>query len=404
MTIACLRIHWTRCTSANANCASATGQSTVWYANWPDHTYAPVAVVVNEVPLKQINTGQVSEAPRVALNIIASGSGNWGWDATNQIIYADMGSVTPDSADIVIPNADGGQGHVYFYTPVKYIQLIGLTIRGSGAGGFWTYGGVNNITVEYCNFKFNGKCGFAFMGGADNHVFYSHVYQNMITNWPRGNNDWALDGGGWAGSACWEGEVRPVAIGVISHENGGEGIINYGYDIIGGVETGNGLFANNISFDNWSVNLYVDNNPNNVIHDNIFFRHPPNPAEFFYSGNSTWDYYIEKFRSCASLSDEGGSDLTGGGAGHIANTLFYNNLMFGCRYGFGEGGEDVTGHGIKNTLIANNTIVGDSHVYTQEAEVGASSPAKGNGIVLPNFGTDFPGADRGASWSIGAFQ
>ena len=355
---------WTRCTSANANCAGATGQSTVWYASWPD-SYAPVAVVVNEVPLKQINTGQVTEAPVVAVNTLASGSGGWGWDATNKIIYADMGSVTPASADIVIPNARGDQTHVYFYAPVSYINLIGLTIRGSGAGGFWTDGGVNNITVEFCNFKFNGKCGFSFGGGADNHVFYSHVYQNMITNWPRGNNDWALDGGGWAGGAGWSGEIRAVAIGVISHENGGEGIINYGYDQRGGVETGNGLFVNNISFDNWSVNLYVDNNPNNVIHDNTSSATRPTPQSSSF-GQLHVELLFGEVPDLRVAFGRGRQRPDRRRRRPCRKHALYNNLMFGCRYGFADGSEDVTRHGIKNTLIANNTIVGDSYVYTQE--------------------------------------
>ncbi|HSN19909.1 MAG TPA: hypothetical protein VLS49_04485, partial [Usitatibacter sp.] len=133
----------------------------VWQAQ---ATFTPIAVVVNEVALRQVTQGQGgSTAPQAGLAGVTSGSGKW-YVSSGNVITADFGTVLgngdPNQADIVVPNDDGAQQHVYWYG-VNYVTFKGLTIRGSGSNGLWGYG--SHVTVDSCDIKFNGKAAVSFM-------------------------------------------------------------------------------------------------------------------------------------------------------------------------------------------------------------------------------------------------
>ena len=66
------------------------------------------------------------------------------------------------------------------------------------------------------------------------------------------------------------------------------------------------------------------------------------------------------------------------GIARNANSRVYNNLIYGCRVGILDYAENVTEHGLKNAIIANNTIITDTHNYT------ISNPF---GILLRDNGT-----------------
>ncbi len=308
-------------------------------------TFTPIAVVVNDLPLKQTYDNSA----------VTAGSGKWFYDASAKTITADTGT-DPNSADIVVPNNNGSQYHVYFYDG-DYYTFKGLTIRGSGAAGIWGYG--NHITVERCNIKFNGKAAVSFMAGyTDNAVLYSHIYHNVMLNWPRGNNGFAQAGGGWSGGIGWESNLRPLARGNIVHMNGGEGIISYGTRA--GTSSGSALFEQNVVYDNWSVNMYFDNQPNDIARNNIIFNHPVDTSTWLQTGN-TWPWNeLYKYTTCMMLADEQNSSDATNNYANLANTRIYNNLLIGCRVAirdYAEGASAIQYHGLKNTLIANNTII-----------------------------------------------
>ncbi len=322
---------------------------------------APVGVVINDVPLKQVTQGQRgSSAPQVGIAGVTSGSGMWGWNSSTNQIYADFGSVAPATADVVVPNSDGGQYHVYFWNS-SFLVFNGLTVRGSGSNGIWGYG--HDITVINCNIKFNAKAAVSFQYNAgynyNNSVITTHAYQNVLLNWPRGNNGFAENGGGWAGNLVWSYNYNGLARGNIVHDNGGEGILSYGS--LSGVQSGSTVFEQNVAFDNWSVNLYFDNQPNDVARQNFLYNHPTNTANFLYynASESPWNT-LAKYSVCAMLADEQGSSNGGNGYANLANTQVYNNIFANCRIGirdYAEGSTAIANHGLKNTLITNNTIV-----------------------------------------------
>jgi hypothetical protein len=317
----------------------------VWQAT---ASFTPVAVVVNQVPLSQVGSASA----------VTPGSNTW--YLSGNTITADFGTSTPSQSDIVVPSNNGSQQVVYFYDN-NYLVFNGLTVRGSGAAGIWGYG--SHITVQNCLLEFNAKAGLNFMSNSqnantDNHALYNFIYQNVLLNWPRGNNQFAQDGGGWSGGLAFTSSLNGVARGNVVFDNGGEGIISYGSSS-GGAATGTTLFEQNVAFDNWSVNMYFDNQPNDIARQNILFDHPIQESQLFYPSTSgNWSSGPpQKYTVCLMLADEYNSS---GGSANLANTQVYDNLMAGCRVGineYAEGTPTQSLHSLKNTLIANNTII-----------------------------------------------
>jgi hypothetical protein len=318
----------------------------------------PIAVVVNDLALKQVTQGQNgSTAPQVGLSGVSSGSGKW--HNGTEFITADMGNVDPNTADIVVPKFSQDQTHMYFYNKA-YITFKGLTMRGSGSNGIWGYG--SHISIESCNIKFNGKAAVSFFAGdapnyegTDNAVLTSNIYQNVLINWPRGNNYNAEAGGSWPGTLAWSFNARGIARGNIVHLNGGEGIASYGSfkGNINGI-----LIEQNVVSDNWSVNVYIDNHPNAVIRNNLIYNHPidynPSTTNFLYVGEPYPYNQLGKYSVGVGIGDE-----SYGNGANLANTKVYNNIIVGARTSILDYAEgvDAKTHGLKNTLIANNTII-----------------------------------------------
>ncbi len=318
----------------------------VWQAT---ASFTPVAVVINNVPLRQVTSA----------SSVSSGSGNW--FLSGNTITADFGNATPASADLVVPSNNGSQTAIGWYN-LNDLVFNGLTARGAGAGGIQGYG--SNVTVSNCVSEFNAKAGIAFMemqGNANsgNQALYNLVYQNVLLNWPRGNNGYANAGGGWSGGLVFSYTLNGVARGNVVYDNGGEGIISFGQ--YGGTPaTGGTLFEQNVAFDNWSMDMYISGQPNGVARQNILFNHPMDPATLMYPPSSSqWSTGSPyKFTVCFSLSDE--YEAATNGVPVPINTQVYDNLMAGCRVGimeYAEGSPTIALHTLKNALIANNTII-----------------------------------------------
>ncbi|MDE1953972.1 MAG: hypothetical protein KGJ65_12580 [Betaproteobacteria bacterium] len=327
----------------------------------------PDAVVVNSVPLRPALSAAyqaTSSPPPTDASLVAPGSGLWAY--TSGVLTVDFGGATPQSATVVLPTQTN-PNPIYWWNKNDLV-FNGLTAQGSGAGGIWGYG--SNIIVSNCNAQFNDKAGINFMaiGGdgannANNQALYNRVYQNAMLNWPRGNNGFASSGGGWSGGLVFTNSLNGLARGNVVYDNGGEGIISYGS--APGVQTGGTVFEQNVSMDNWSANMYFDNQPNDVARRNILYFsgykqsdwiHPYDPN--IYPWNTMY-----KFNAGLSIGDECGSSGANPCTANLANTQLYNNLIVGFRVGlaeYWEGNAMLTSssqHGLKNTLIANNTIV-----------------------------------------------
>jgi hypothetical protein len=285
---------------------------------------------------------------------VTSGSGMCYFSGNTITADFPVGYNPNTATDLTVPGSSGSQYHVYWYGS-SYVTFAGLTIRGSAGSGVWGYG--NNIIMKHCNMEFNYKhaINFTQLNSTDAgcQALYCRGGNNVLQNWPRGNNGNAQAGGGWAGGIAFTTMINGYATGCISHDNGGEGIISYGTG-------GNVIFEKNISMDNWSCNMYFDNQVGDISRENILMNHPLNTAALFYPVASTsWssgDPY--KYSTGIMLADEYGSGINGAAA--LSGSKVYNNLIIGCRLGirdYSEGTPTISQHGLKNTLIANNTVI-----------------------------------------------
>jgi hypothetical protein len=325
----------------------------------------PDAIVVNDVPLKPALAASYTAAaspPPTDPSRVTPGSGLWAY--VGGTLTVDFGTSTPATAALVIPAA-GNASPVYWYGK-DYLVFNGLTARGSGAAGIWGYG--SNVMVSQCNSEFNDKAGINFMAmqgnaNANNQALYNRVYQNAMLNWPRGNNGYAEAGGGWSGGLAFSFSLNGVARGNLVYANGGEGIISYGS--APATQTGGTLFEQNVSMDNWSVGMYFDNQPNDIARQNIVYFSGYDTASWIHPYDPNvypWNT-LYKFNAGISIGDECNSSGANPCTANLANTQLYDNLIVGYRMGiaeYWEGNAMLTSgspHGLKNTLIANNTIV-----------------------------------------------
>lgn len=358
------------------------GKDGTWSA--PIH-FRPIAVVADGHALRPSLDG---------VRGVRAGSGTWAADGARLVadFGSSLGQADPNGADIVVPGSDGAQNVVYFYDRHDLV-FNGLTVRGSGASGIWGYG--SNITVSHCNLEFNGKAGINFMameGNANsgNRALDNRVYMNVLLNWPRGNNGFAASGGGWSGGLVFAGSLDGVARGNLVYDNGGEGVISFGSGA--GRRTGGTLFEHNVVFDNWSVNMYFDNQPGDTARANLLFDHPADTSQWLKppSAGYPWNE-LYKFSVCLMLADE---VYSSDGPANLAHTSVYDNLIAGCRIGIRDYAEGrlSTPHGLKHTLIANNTIVLPAHplpfgasTYTAGIQLLGNGSADVDSLVANNL-------------------
>ncbi len=315
----------------------------------------PMAIVVNNQALRP--------APNNSASAVTPGSGLWAY--VNGVLTVDFGSSNPSAADLVIAS-QSNPSPIYWYAESNLV-FNGLTARGSGAGGIWGYG--SNITVSNCVSEYNIKGGINFFGGSGiantgNQALYNLVYMNAMHNWPRGNNGFAAASGGWSGGLVFTSAYQGLARGNVVANNGGEGIISYGS--APGLQTGSVVFEQNLSMDNFSVNMYFDNQPNDIARNNVLYSTGYDTSTWFqpYSNSYPWNT-MYKFNGGLSIGDECGSSGANPCSANLAGTQVYNNLIVGARVGIMEywEGNAMTQnptnlqHGLKNTLIANNTII-----------------------------------------------
>ncbi|HEV8267517.1 MAG TPA: hypothetical protein VGR00_04760, partial [Thermoanaerobaculia bacterium] len=129
-----------------------------------------------------------------------------------------------------------------------------------------------------------------------------------------------------------------------------------------GSAIGGALFEENVVYDNWSVNVYIDNQANAVIRNNLIFDHPADLNDLLYTGDTYWTEDVGRKLVPVGVmlgDEEWQSDATN----HYANldgTKVYDNVIANCRVAvrdYAEGPNAIAWHGLKNTTIANNTIL-----------------------------------------------
>lgn len=379
---------WTRYTGAS--------QTHVWVSSTAGTKIAAktplLGIYVNsgkgEYALREVIHGQVNKyvsdplPPNENQSNIADGSSKWYYDASGDKVYADfggtLGDADPNGADVSLlyDSENSGSGHqllVYLGQGHDYFSFIGLTIRAGSWSGVYTES--NGHTFDHCDFKFNGGAAILFNSsssalGDGNVVRLSRIWMNILNNWPRFNNGNTT--GGWPAAIDWSSQSNGLSEGNVSYMNGGEGMTVGNSDIAGQVSMNN-VVRHNIVFDNFSVNLYVNNTPNVLLEQNYVFQHPRDDTQTFdhlleVSPGYSTDYGRRITPPNVVLGDEPGSAYDQ--QAHLANITVINNIIAGGKYQFLDYDDGTAGpdhHGLKNCVIANNTwVLGSAPVPGQQ--------------------------------------
>jgi hypothetical protein len=300
--------------------------------------FAPTAVVVDDIPYfpewdsaADINQG-----------------GKWHYNSETATLYLWVkDNYNPAARDVIVV-ADSAYDNGVTIQNAHHVMLYGLTVRGAAGHGLSILG--NHTRIEKCNLKFNGKAGLSIFQYGNTlsekaEVIKNHIYHNCLRNWPRGRYKW----GGWPMGAVSHSTPGIRFAGNISYKNGGEGLGAYS-------GLGGSIFEDNLVFDNWSVNIYVDNQPNALVRRNFIFCRDPDPGDLY----NNQDADPSDNRNLKRLRAEGiytADEVYGEtSSANFRDAVIVNNIIIYCRRGIGHYGQ-AEGSGLKNTLIANNTII-----------------------------------------------
>jgi hypothetical protein len=317
------------------------------------HTgYAVTAVVVDDTALfPEFSQGALAE-------------NRYYYDAAAGDLYLwAPGGGSPATRDVGVIRDDAYQDG-FLVNQASHVTLYGLTVRFAGGHGVSVLG--DDVRIEKCRLRFNGKAGVNLFGygsiaTSEAQIVKNDIYSNVMRNWPRGRYKW----GGWAAGAVSNGTANVLYQGNISHRNHGEGMLVYG-------GPGGDVFRDNVVFDNWSVNLYVDNHPNVVVERNFLYSSGPDTRDLYNNG----DPDPSDQKNLRRLRPEGimTADENYGNGAHLSNVRITNNVILNCRRGLTHYA-NVAGSGLKYVSVLNNTIVAPAALIAGEGLVA--------GIVIP---------------------
>jgi parallel beta-helix repeat protein len=226
-----------------------------------------------------------------------------------------------NNAIISTPNLDSSA----IYIAGDYIDVYGLQVKSSGGIGVDVKGSfvnLGNLTVQ------NTRSHGINLRGENIRVRNSKLFNNVLEN--KG------DQGKW-GSALKVslGSNHIVLQNNEVYENWGEGIAL--------TRAANVQVLNNKLYDNFSVNLYVDNSYTVKLAGN------------FVTCKANSGFERDGHRSLGiSLGEESYSDW-GSKLNHIE---IVNNIVAFCQRGVSYYSSEVSDAGLRNSLIANNTLIG----------------------------------------------
>jgi len=316
-------------------------------------TAKPTAVVVNEQPIFP------------AFSVANIKENEWYYNSAQTTIYLfPKAGIVPTKDNVGVVSDDKYSDGIFFNN-ANYVTLYGITVRYAGGRGISILGNYNEI--RRCNVKFNGHTGiniypYGAVRSTDTIVAENNIYHNFLRNWPRGRYKW----GGWGGGAVSNGCPKTQYIGNVSHKNGGEGLLAY-------LGNGGNVWRNNIVYDNWSVNIYTDNQPDGVIDGNVVFSSDPDTHDLYHNGdtNPGDNINLKRLRPDGIMTADEKYGLNP--SAHLNNVRITNNIIVGCRRGTTHYAS-APGSGLKNVYIANNIIVVPNAVSIGEAFIGFRVP------------------------------
>jgi hypothetical protein len=296
-------------------------------------------VVVNQRPLVQAATRQ------------AMSEGTFYVDgATGEVFVWAFGGVNPGNTETVVLNA---KDDPEFYMPgikvwpkTSYVVLDGFTQRGAHTAieaGFWESDFIgSHVTIRNCTLEYTWQHAVRLSWFGDALIENCTIRQSALVNWPRGSSPWPHAIIGWFADNVI---VRNSRI----HDNHGEGV---------GPFTGcsNWQIRNNVVHDNYSVNIYVDTSEDTAVVDgNLVYNDPAKYTDGKQSSDPG-----ERLRNNADgirVGNEGADITRDDPTPAVTNVTITNNIVIGTGGGIMSFRYFDGSYFLKDSLIANNTVV-----------------------------------------------
>jgi len=242
----------------------------------------------------------------------------------------------------------------------SYTIFKNFEVRNSNGRGIQVSGSYNFVTGN--NIHHIWDCGIC-IKGSNITVENNRVWRSVESNYNR-------DNGTWSGAIAWGASrypnVAPNAVirRNLVYQNSGEGILC--------MYTDYGMVDGNIVYDNWAMNIYVDQCSNMTIQNNLAYY----TIDKQFWRNSTVP------KNGIVLANEGIQPYPIGHDRKIINNILVNN---GVNIGFWTG--RVPGASLVNDLIANNTLI---NAYSKGIRIDNGPHRQTriiNNIVLQSTGT-----------------
>jgi len=311
------------------------------------------AVVVDEQPL----------FPEFGRSALAAGRYFYDRDRGELFLWCPGGG-DPSGRDVGLVKDDEYQAAIAL-DGASHLVIRGLTVRFAGGPGIKVLG--DHVRVERCRVRFNGTAGIIGFGyGSVSSiglaVVGNDVYHNVLRNWPRGRYKF----GGWASGVS---STAPETLfeGNTVHRNGGEGLVAY-------LGRGGTIIRGNTVSDNWSVGIYVDNQPHARIERNFVYNESPLPGDLYNNGDPAPGdgRCLRRLRSEGIMTADEKYDVRP--PANLREVVIVNNVIVNCRRGITHYGA-APGSGLKGVKVLHNTVVVPRQLFAAESDVcGISIP------------------------------
>ena len=240
-----------------------------------------------------------------------------------------------------------------------HLAISGLTVRNSSGAAMKIYGdhvrvmGCKVTKAEYQGIQTRGTVGVQCIG-------------NEIWDVCRMNVEHELEGGWPAALAAWESKEVSF-IGNVVHDNHGEGI-----SVWKGAE--DCIIMGNEVYDNWSVNVYLDNAKRALV-----------AANFVYSTADAFESHREPPIGIAVADEDYGEHGDDGWRADGGEHVVRNNIILNCSRGISFW-EYTAGSGLKDCSFVYNTIAGTWEYGIRVSEGENSRTRFANNIVVSRAG------------------
>ena len=298
-------------------------------SNWMTYTGDIYQATINPLIRHVVIDGQILNQA-LSLHTLAEGE----FLQVGGILYVWCpGGGSPANRDTGIIRSEATADRGIVTISGSYVEFIGFVLSYAPERGISTWE-ADNVIIRNCNVSYASFHGIYIGKGFNCEVVNCKVHHTVLQNWPRGSAQFHD-----AGIVYYSGGNGLIE-GNLVYLNHGEGIGTkggFGEPGVAGLRIGR-----NTVYDNWSVNIWIDHGTDVTVDRNFAFV----------SGSQPFPE-LPKSTPAGILCAE---EIGFGQPGDLKNGTVTNNIVTGCREGFGFW-NDRLGSGLNNFLVAHNTFI-----------------------------------------------